>query len=357
MKIRIGENIRRLRKAKNLTQEQLAELMNVSCAAVSKWESSDTYPDITLIFPLANLFEVSVDVLMGYDASRTEADIKSRLESYHKLQYEGNYAEASVLIREARKEYPNDFQIMNSYMWDIAGGCADNESKSLNTHSNELMQICSCILNGCTDEGIRLEAMTMKAKLLHASGDTSSALEILSQFPSWYQSMGQKTEQLFAKDTPEFRYRVRRNLYELADFSADKAVKVIFFDDSMDFTEKVMKAERIGDSVANSYNETGETFLCLMAKSVYGRLSNDIIFRGGETDDIIRIRDKYLMFVRNVTEISNSDKVLHDLIRYEHNTDDLMAWTLDYYLSTNDRVLAGLRENRKYMSMLEKYRL
>lgn len=36
MKIRIGENIRRLRKAKGLTQEQLAELMNVSCAAVSK---------------------------------------------------------------------------------------------------------------------------------------------------------------------------------------------------------------------------------------------------------------------------------------------------------------------------------
>lgn len=45
MKLKIGENIKRLRKQKGLTQEQLAELLNVSCAAVSKWESCDTYPD------------------------------------------------------------------------------------------------------------------------------------------------------------------------------------------------------------------------------------------------------------------------------------------------------------------------
>ena len=43
MELKIGENIRRLRKEKGLTQEKLAELLNVSCAAVSKWESSDTY--------------------------------------------------------------------------------------------------------------------------------------------------------------------------------------------------------------------------------------------------------------------------------------------------------------------------
>ncbi|MBR2296808.1 MAG: helix-turn-helix transcriptional regulator, partial [Clostridia bacterium] len=52
MKIAIGENIKRLRKQKGITQEKLAEAINVSVAAVSKWERDETYPDITLIFPL-----------------------------------------------------------------------------------------------------------------------------------------------------------------------------------------------------------------------------------------------------------------------------------------------------------------
>ncbi|MBR7082755.1 MAG: helix-turn-helix transcriptional regulator, partial [Clostridia bacterium] len=46
MNITIGENIKRLRRERNVTQEQLAEVLNISTAAVSKWERGETYPDI-----------------------------------------------------------------------------------------------------------------------------------------------------------------------------------------------------------------------------------------------------------------------------------------------------------------------
>ena len=65
MNIYIGENIRRLRLEKQITQEQLSEAMGVSCAAVSKWERSDTLPDISLLPLLAHYFSVSIDELMG----------------------------------------------------------------------------------------------------------------------------------------------------------------------------------------------------------------------------------------------------------------------------------------------------
>ena len=109
MEIRIGENIKRLRKAKGFTQEQLAELMNVSCAAVSKWESSDTYPDITLIFPLASLFEISIDELMGYDSARVEEEIANVIETYMQLERNGKFEEATEYITAARKKYPNEY--------------------------------------------------------------------------------------------------------------------------------------------------------------------------------------------------------------------------------------------------------
>ena len=74
----LSGNIKRLRLDKNLTQEQLATKLGVSAQAVSKWETSETYPDGALLIPLANELEVSLDELFGND-SVTMADISSKI--------------------------------------------------------------------------------------------------------------------------------------------------------------------------------------------------------------------------------------------------------------------------------------
>ena len=84
MKITIGTNIKRLRTERGVTQEQLAEAMNVTCAAVSKWERGDTYPDITLLQPLAFYFGVSLDALMGYEKEKYEKEIEDVIQNYRK---------------------------------------------------------------------------------------------------------------------------------------------------------------------------------------------------------------------------------------------------------------------------------
>ena len=76
MELNIGLNIKRLRLSKGLTQERLAELLSISTAAVSKWEAKNTYPDITMLFPLAEIFGVSVDELLGYDEAKAKAEIQ-----------------------------------------------------------------------------------------------------------------------------------------------------------------------------------------------------------------------------------------------------------------------------------------
>ena len=63
----IGEIIAQKRKEKKLTQEELAERMGVSAQAVSKWENGLSCPDITLLPPLAALFGVTVDELLGVE--------------------------------------------------------------------------------------------------------------------------------------------------------------------------------------------------------------------------------------------------------------------------------------------------
>ena len=67
MEIPLGQNIRRLRKEHHMTQRELAWYLQVSVQAVSKWELGYTYPDLSMLLPIARLFSVSLDQLFGRD--------------------------------------------------------------------------------------------------------------------------------------------------------------------------------------------------------------------------------------------------------------------------------------------------
>ncbi len=67
-----SENIRRFRREKGLTQEQLGDALGVSSQAVSKWETGDTYPDGSLLVPLADALGVTLDELFGRSGTTLE---------------------------------------------------------------------------------------------------------------------------------------------------------------------------------------------------------------------------------------------------------------------------------------------
>lgn len=64
-KSNIGEQIAYFRKINAMTQEELAELLNVSSQAVSKWEQKINSPDIMILPKLAEIFKISIDELFG----------------------------------------------------------------------------------------------------------------------------------------------------------------------------------------------------------------------------------------------------------------------------------------------------
>ena len=68
---RIGLRILTLRKMQKLTQEELAEKLEVSPQAVSKWENGQSYPDISLIPRLAAIFGVTTDLLLTGEKETT----------------------------------------------------------------------------------------------------------------------------------------------------------------------------------------------------------------------------------------------------------------------------------------------
>lgn len=81
--IKVGQNIAKMRRENNLTQEKLAEKLNLSAPAVSRWENGHSWPDITLLPELARIFDCTIDHILMADrrAADTiaENDIQANL--------------------------------------------------------------------------------------------------------------------------------------------------------------------------------------------------------------------------------------------------------------------------------------
>lgn len=80
--INISKTLVAKRREKGVTQDELAEYIGVSKASVSKWETGQSYPDITFLPQLAAYFNISIDELIGYAPQLTKKDIRKL---YHKL--------------------------------------------------------------------------------------------------------------------------------------------------------------------------------------------------------------------------------------------------------------------------------
>ena len=239
MNIYIGENIKRLRLNRQITQEQLSVSMGVSCAAVSKWERGETLPDISLLPLLAHYFSVSIDELMGYNAARIEEEIKHFMEEHGRLFRAGKREEYTRLSDKAYREYPNDYRVINYYMWDTVGDYTDNNPQVLLANQEELLFLCRRTLEGCADTFLRMDAVNIQGKILHAQGRTQEAVALYKkEIPDWYLTCGQKTEQLFARDTPEYAHQLRFNLMELGAFTVNKKCSELWFCHGLSLAEK-----------------------------------------------------------------------------------------------------------------------
>lgn len=105
--MKIGKTIRQYRKQKNLTQEEVANYLGVTSTAVTKWESETSYPDITLLAPLARILGIDVDTLLSFHEEMTDAEVERLIreltESITANGYETAFGEAEKWIRK----YPN----------------------------------------------------------------------------------------------------------------------------------------------------------------------------------------------------------------------------------------------------------
>ena len=110
MEILLNENISKYRKENKMTQEDLAEALGVTFGAVSKWERGLATPDLGLIMQMANIFDVSVDALVGYQLK--SFNIEELIKKIDLLVLDNKHDDAIFECNNALVKYPNNFKIV-----------------------------------------------------------------------------------------------------------------------------------------------------------------------------------------------------------------------------------------------------
>jgi transcriptional regulator with XRE-family HTH domain len=171
-----AENLKALRKGKEWTQEETAELIGVSPQSVSKWERGDTYPDITLLPALANLYGVSVDTILGMDKINKEEARTAVFKSGHEYLHRGDGANAARVFADALKIYPGDESLM----------CELALVLSLESEPEKLQQASSLnerVLSGNPSEKVRHTSRAAACFIYYKLGEKDKAMNAAQNLP------------------------------------------------------------------------------------------------------------------------------------------------------------------------------
>ncbi len=354
MEMKVGSNIKRLRTAKNITQEQLAVAMNITSAAVSKWERGETYPDITLLQPLAYFFGVTLDELMGYNQGKIQAEIDELIGIYSQ---HPNDEKGREIITKAYRNYPNDYWIMYYYMLNITGNFTHSDNKSILLHKEELLQICNKILEGCTEKDLRLGAWNMRARILSAEGKTEEALKIYFKNLADYDiSLERMHRCLFAKNTSEYNFCIQKHTYKSACIAGDGLGRMLLYDSELSTDEKADRAIRCADAMIASFKQTGEAFFLVQASDFLGIVEYEFCdFLNCTDEQIIAIVDRSLYVKKTLEELKKKNKALRCGLYGEESHFNLFAKVLAFHVNATSGRLAELLKNPDYKAVLDKY--
>ena len=179
MEMKLAENIRAFRRERSLTQEQLSEVLGVTAGAVHKWEAGLSVPDIELIIEMADFFDTSVDVLLGYTLRDNHVDaIVKRLQEYRRRKDREGLAEAE----KALKRYPHSFPIVKESAAVYRAFGIESRDKAMLQRALELLERSRLLLDQNTDPEISEQTICGKiAETYLGLNEVDKGIELMKQ--------------------------------------------------------------------------------------------------------------------------------------------------------------------------------
>ena len=232
MAMKIGEKIKALRKAKNISQEALAKVLGVTFQAVSKWETNTTAPDVSLIPSIASFFGVSIDELFDYNVWENEKEVDEICRRAYKCRY-NNPVEAEKILREGLKQFPANENLLTVLVYTLW---------AIPDQDDELIAVCNMLIDCATNEGVKCDVLRF-------------FMPVLEQIPEFYftkmECIAKLTDGKTSLDAAHFQMNISgKSLLEMLNIMAKQ------FAAAGDQT-KSEQCLRIANGVLNAFRNEG----------------------------------------------------------------------------------------------------
>lgn len=345
----IGTTIKKLRRDRNITQEQLAELLGVSTNAVSQWECDKTAPDISHLPVLASIFEVSADVLLEIDIakSKKQTEIKEFTAKCAELHSQGKTEERLKLCREMQKKYPNDETVRYNLMKVLKTGYVDESFDEIVMLGEQLLQstnmeyrtgairgLCLTYLDkGNREKALQYADMIPPAEDLHVHVLEGNELVEHCQNYFWkvcdrmYLYMKYLIDCKDAGYTHSEKHTMLKSLYDM--------FHIIFSNEDFGF-----------------YNDrlTRISFFMALESGKAGEFDRAI----GELEKMVLYCEKF----KNFTEINHSslfvNKIKFSRKDISKHSEETLGHAYLRYLNNNDNVFASIKDDPRYLNIKER---
>lgn len=286
--LELSQNIIRFRKERGLTQEQLAALLNVSVSAISKWEMGNNRPDLELLPDLAEIFQVSVDSLLGYEKSYKNVDKKiEEIKTFLAVEkYNEAIEEASCLL----KRYPNDIRL-NKVMADAyyslcfstntGEGKKENAEKALHYYERSIELYDKARISEYTEEDLYCNIATLYA--LEEVKRYEEAIEILEKYNGSGQYNNIIAHYLFLAGKKEeakkriFRHCIGQQVFVFNDFSilSDMYRQEGDYETALSFLEAEIKSYELFMDDEGSYADRAYAGKAYIISGLYEKIGDE----------------------------------------------------------------------------------
>ena len=345
----IGTTIKKLRRDKNITQEQLAELLGVSTNAVSQWECDKTAPDISHLPVLANIFEVSADVLLEIDIakSKKQTEIKEFTAKCAELHSQGKTEERLKLCRGMQKKYPNDETVRYNLMKVLKTGYVDESFDEIVMLGEQLLQstnmeyrtgairgLCLTYLDkGNREKALQYADMIPPAEDLHVH--VLEGNELVEHCQNYFWKVCDRM------------YLYMKYLIDCKDAGYTHAEKHTMLKSLYDMFHIIFSNEDFG-----FYNDrlTRISFFMALESGKAGEFDRAI----GELEKMVLYCEKF----KNFTEIDHSslfvNKIKFSRKDISKHSEETLGHAYLRYLNNNDNVFVSIKNDPRYTNIKER---
>lgn len=185
----IGEKIKYYRVKNQMTQEMLAEKLNISFQAVSKWERSESLPDVTLISKLAEVLNVTCDAILTDNDCFAESEIDLIIKKARSFDIEEHeqYLQRVELLENELEKYPHSLRLMLEMADSYSKGAAYPEFREKN-YLQRTIDIEEYVAAHAADPKLKYQTTAMLCYMYRTLGKYDRIRELAETMPELYQT-------------------------------------------------------------------------------------------------------------------------------------------------------------------------